>query len=74
MSKTPYPPVRLGRLRRSVDMVEWSAGEGNFVVTILLRGRVELFVCGCITVTLEAVTLYFPTVTEYLELAAWMLT
>jgi hypothetical protein len=55
-------------------MVEWSAGEGNFVVTILLRGRVELFVCGCITVTLEAVTLYFPTVTEYLELAAWMLT
>lgn len=53
-------------------MVEWSAGDDNLVVMVLLRGRVALNVYGDITVTFEAVTLYFPTVTEYLDLASWM--
>ena len=45
----------------------------NVIIDILRHGRLELCVCGEITVSKARITLFFPTVAEYLDMVEWML-
>ena len=45
----------------------------NLIIDILRYGRLELCVCGEITVSSAKITLFFPSVAEYLDMVEWML-
>lgn len=52
---------------------EFGAESDNTLIRILRHGRMEIFVCGQIIISFSRLTLFFPSVGEYLDMVEWML-